>query len=62
MKIIFLFQFFFPDELCDFGGIINVLDDEKRLIDELYTLGLVIDILDDGNCGYHLIYKNLHTI
>ena len=39
-----------------------MLDDEKRLTDELSKFGDILDAPCDGNCSYRLIYFGLQAI
>ena len=39
-----------------------MLDDGRRLIDELFKFGEIIYVPFDGNCGYHLTYIGLQAI
>ena len=50
------------NKVCNFGEIINILNDEKTLTDELSNLKGIINVPNDGNCSHHLICEGLYTI
>ena len=49
-------------EVFNFGTNIKMLDDGRRLVDELSEFGEIINVPRDDDCGYHLIYFGLQAI
>ena len=49
-------------ELLNFWTTISILDNGKRLTNESSSFGTILDVLHNGNCGYHLIFLGLQAI
>ena len=49
-------------EVLNFETNISMLNDGKRLTNEISSFGKLVDVPHDGNYGYHLIYLGLQSI